>query len=82
MRTYHQQTIRYGLAAPQPAPEFLAQIVTQAEAGLRGRGFGEETLLAPIRQRLHRHLNPAQRARSIFRADGLAAMVEALTIRL
>jgi hypothetical protein len=74
MRTYHQQTIRHGLRAPQPAPDFLAHIVA--------RGFGEETLLAPIRQRLQRHLNPAQRARSVLHADGLAAMIEALTIRL
>jgi gamma-glutamylcysteine synthetase len=82
MRTYHQQTIRHGLRAPQPAPDFLAHIVAQAAEGLQSRGFGEETLLAPIRQRLQRHLNPAQRARSVLHADGLAAMIEALTIRL
>jgi hypothetical protein len=60
----------------------LAHIVAQAAEGLQSRGFGEETLLAPIRQRLQRHLNPAQRARSVLHADGLAAMIEALTIRL
>jgi gamma-glutamylcysteine synthetase len=82
MRIYHQQAIRYGLRAPQPGPDFLARIVGYAEAGLRSRGFGEERLLAPILGRLHRHLNPAQRARSILHTDGMAAMVEALAIRL
>ena len=82
MRTYHQQAIRYGLRAPQPAPGFLEYIVAQAEDGLRQRGFGEESLLAPIHSRLDRHQNPAQRARAIFQADGMAAMIEAATIRL
>jgi gamma-glutamyl:cysteine ligase YbdK (ATP-grasp superfamily) len=82
MRTYHQQAIRYGLRAPQPAPHFLEHIVAQAAAGLHARGFGEERLLAPIQSRLERHLNPAQRARAIFRSDGMAAMVDAMAIRL
>jgi hypothetical protein len=82
MRTYHQQAIRYGLRAPQPGPDFLARIVQHAATGLRERGFGEERLLAPIERRLHRHLNPAQSARAVFHADGLAAMVEATAIRL
>jgi gamma-glutamylcysteine synthetase len=82
MRIYHQQAIRYGLRAPQPAPNFLERIMMQAENGLRRRGFGEERLLASIQSRLERHLNPAQRALAIFRSDGIAAMVEAAAIRL
>ena len=82
MRTYHQQAIRYGLRAPQPAPHFLEHIVAQAADGLRQRGFGEETLLAPVLSRLDRHQNPAQRARAVFQSDGMAAMIEAATIRL
>jgi gamma-glutamylcysteine synthetase len=82
MRTYHQQAIRYGLRAPQPAPDFLARIVGLAEQGLRARGFGEERLLGAIQGRLERHLNPAQRSRRLYQTDGMAAMVEAAAIRV
>lgn len=82
MRIYHQQAIRHGLRAPQPAPHFLENIAAQAEDGLRLRGFGEESLLAPIRSRLDRRQDPAQRARAIFQSDGIAAMIEAAAIRL
>jgi gamma-glutamylcysteine synthetase len=81
MRTYHQQAIRHGLSAPQPAPNFLEHIVTLAHAGLRSRGFGEETLLSSIQTRLDRHQNPAQRSRAIFLSDGLPALIDAATIR-
>ncbi len=82
LRIYHQQATQYGLRAPQPAPDFLTTIVMQAQTGLRARGFGEERLLAPIWTRLDRLQNPAQRARMIFQSDGLAAMTEAVAIRL
>jgi gamma-glutamylcysteine synthetase len=75
LRTYHQLAIRHGLAAPQPAPDFLATVVDHAEAGLRGRAQGEECFLQPIRDRLYRGQNPAQRARSIFQIDGLRALL-------
>jgi gamma-glutamylcysteine synthetase len=82
LRVYHQQAIRHGLAAPQPAPEFLPEIVQRAQAGLVTRGFGEEALLTPIWSRLSRRQNPAQRARAVFQADGLAAMIEAAAVRV
>ena len=47
MRIYHQQVIRHGLAAPQPAPGFLHHLLQLAEAALERRGFGEETV--PVR---------------------------------
>jgi gamma-glutamylcysteine synthetase len=81
MRTYHQQAIRFGLAAPQPAPHFLQEVVALAEMGLAARNFGEEALLAPIWTRLERNLNPAQRARAIFQADGLPGLLVQATIR-
>ena len=82
LRVYHQQAIRHGLHAPQPAPDFLEEIVRRAQAGLAARGFGEETLLAPIWSRLSRRQNPAERARAVFRADGLAALVEIAAVRV
>jgi len=81
MRTYHQQSIRFGLAAPQPAPEFLHEVVTLAEKGLAARHFGEEALLAPLWTRLERSQNPAQRARAVFQADGLNGLLAHATIR-
>lgn len=82
MRTYQQQAIRHGLRAPQPAPHFLEQIVGWAEDGLRQRGLNEETLLQPIYERLYRNENPAQRARRVFRSDGMAGLLRHAVIRL
>ncbi|MCL4861251.1 MAG: hypothetical protein KJZ93_17680 [Caldilineaceae bacterium] len=81
MRTYHQQAIRYGLAAPQPAPDFLRTVVRHAEEGLRRRGQQEERFLRPIHNRLYRRQNPAQRARSIFQIDGLRGLLAHTAIR-
>jgi gamma-glutamylcysteine synthetase len=81
MRTYHRQVIRTGLAAPQPTPGLLPQIVTLAAEGLRRRGRGEERLLAPIFQRLERRMNPAHQIRHLFQADGIAGLLRRVAIR-
>ena len=81
MQTYHRQTIRSGLSAPQPAPNFLKQIVEMADAGLRRRGLGEERLLVPLHQRLERRLNPAQRSRFFFQSDGITGLLRRTAIR-
>ncbi len=81
MRLYHRQVIRNGLAAPQPAPRFLAEIVTMAEEGLRRRGQGEERYLGPIFERLARGLNPAQRVRRLFQMDGIPGVLRHTAIR-
>lgn len=81
MQTYHRQTIRSGLSAPQPAPNFLKQIVEMANAGLQRRGLGEERLLLPLYQRLERRLNPAQRSRYYFQSDGIAGLLRRTAIR-
>lgn len=81
MRTYHHQVIRAGLAAPQPAPDFLSHIVAMTAAGLRRRGRGEEVFLAPILHRLERKSNPAQQIRHIFQADGITGLLRRTAIR-
>lgn len=81
MRQYHQQVIRRGLAAPQPAPDFLGQIVDLATQGLATRGFGEEGLLTPVQRRLDWEENPAQRVRRIYRTDGMAGLLAHAAIR-
>jgi gamma-glutamylcysteine synthetase len=81
MRLWHRQVIRDGLRAPQPAADLLPALVQMAEGGLARRGFGEERLLAPLFDRLERNENPAQRARRIFRTDGMDALIASLAIR-
>lgn len=81
MRTYQQQAIRHGLRAPQPAHNFLDQIAQFAAQGLRRRNAGEEGLLEPIFDRLYRRENPAQRARRIFRSDGMLGLLRHVAIR-
>jgi gamma-glutamylcysteine synthetase len=81
MRTYHKQAIAGGLAAPQPAPDFLYRLVSWAKQGLQSRGYGEERLIEPILKRLYRRENPAQRARRIFRTDGMAELIAHAAIR-
>ena len=80
LRTYHQQAIRFGLAAPQPAPDFLLRLAELAERALAARGFGEETLLQPIFARLRRRMNPAQAFRAVYRHDGMPGLVRATTV--
>ncbi|HRW04509.1 MAG TPA: glutamate-cysteine ligase family protein [Caldilineaceae bacterium] len=81
MRTYHQQTIRHGLAAPQPLPDFLTQLVAFANAALERRGHGEEKLLTSIYNRLFRRQNPAQRARQVYEIDGMQGLLRHTAIR-
>ena len=81
MRVYHQQVIRFGLDAPQPVPDLLRRVLGLAEDALARRGCGEERLLAPVWRRLDRRQNPAQRARIVFRHDGMAGLIDHATIR-
>lgn len=81
MQDYHQATIMHGLAAPQPTADFLPHVVELSRRGLRDRGYGEETLLAPIDDRLERHHNPAQRSRQIFAIDGIQGLLRHAWIR-
>ena len=76
MRQYHDQVVRAGLAAPEPAPGFLAEILGLAAAALARRGYGEEAMLAPLWQRLERRENPAQRLRRVFLEAGLEGLIE------
>jgi gamma-glutamylcysteine synthetase len=76
LRAYQQQVIIHGLAALQPAPGFLQQLVTMAASALQKRGQGEEVFIKPIFDRLAKGANPAQEARQIFEREGLAGLLE------
>jgi gamma-glutamylcysteine synthetase len=81
LRTYHRQAILSGLAAPQPTPGFLDQVVALAQNGLARRGQGEASYLLPILQRLERLESPGQRVRRIFRTDGIHGLLAHTAIR-
>lgn len=81
MRLYHQQVVRYGLDAPQPAPQLLQRALALAEEALAARGRGEERLLSPLWRRVERRQNPAQRARIVFRQDGIRGLLDHVTLR-
>ena len=80
MKQYHHQVVRAGLAAPEPAPGFLAEVLALAAAALARRGYGEERMLTPLWQRLEQRENPGQRARRVFKAEGLEGLIEASDI--
>ncbi len=77
---YRRAAVREGLAAREPAPGFLAGLVSIAEDGLRRRGRGEERFLAPIWNRLDRKRSPGQEARDILRRRGMARFIEAVSL--
>jgi len=81
MRSWHRWVITSGLAAPEPAQDFLEKILRLAEDAVRARGFGEEVYFAPLWQRLEKKENPAQVARQLFLKGGLEGMLEYVQIR-
>src|SRR5262249_48994853 len=68
LRRYRVEAIRHGLSAAEPAAGFLERTLRIAEAGLRGRGRGEEVFLKPLWTRLKQRVTPGERNREIFRA--------------
>ena len=76
MREYHHEAVRAGLAAPEPASGFLAEVLGLAAAALARRGYGEESMLAPLWRRLERRENPAQRVQRVFAEKGLEGLLE------
>ncbi len=81
LRAWHHDVVRRGLAVADPAPDFLAEVLTRCSAALARRELGEEALLAPLWQRLERRDNPAQEATRLVEREGLPALLEARTFR-
>lgn len=82
MRAWHHAAIARGLGAEEPFPGLIAGVLDRCEEALAARGRGEEALLAPLRARLDRRENAAQRHLLAFEAGGLPALVEATRVRL
>lgn len=74
---YRERAIAAGLGAEEPFPGFLRRTLELAEAGLRGRGAGEEAHLADAWERLERRRSPADEALEIFNREGIGGLVRA-----
>tara|TARA_B100000609_G_scaffold199573_1_gene204332 strand:+ start:14529 stop:15809 length:1281 start_codon:yes stop_codon:yes gene_type:complete len=81
MRAYHHDVIHKGLAADEPFEGFLRGVLERCEAALVARGFGEESLMAPLWKRLEAKQNPGQQALAVFEEGGMEALIPFLAIR-
>jgi gamma-glutamylcysteine synthetase len=75
MHHYHRAAIRDGLATAEPVPDLMQTLLGLVEAALTRRGYGEESLLAPLWQRLERRQNPAQQVRRVFTQSGIPGLI-------
>jgi len=60
--------------------DLAGRMLDAAEIGLRRRGLGEETFLAPLRRRLRERRCPADEAADLFEAGGAEALVAARSL--
>ncbi len=81
MLDYRYRTVRRGLLAWEPAPDFLHHILEMAEQAIQKRGLGEEVYFKPLWNRLYRSLNPARHMRRVFRLTGVDGVIDRSTIR-
>lgn len=80
LNDYHNEAVKFGLAARQPRQGFLLNIMTLAYKALSRRGLGEEEFLKPLFERLKEQLNPGQKAKKIYQEKGLDALIKYLAI--
>ena len=76
---WHARAARDGLAAREPAPGLIDDVLAACDGALRARGLGEEDHLAPLRGRARDGKNPAQVARDVFVRGGVDALIEHAT---
>ena len=81
MRAWHHRVARRGLAAEEPAPGLSRRLLEAMAAALADRGRGEERYLRPLQERAREGRNPAQAARELVAAEGVAALIEARALR-
>lgn len=79
---YRELAILHGLGAPEPVPGFLEALLDLVLGGLRRRGHGEESFLAPAFESLDGRSGPASRARALFEEGGAPALVEEMSLAL
>ncbi|MFZ1754237.1 MAG: glutamate-cysteine ligase family protein [Caldilineaceae bacterium] len=81
MRSWHRSVITSGLAAPEPAQDFLEGILRLAEEAVAARGLGEEIYFAPLWQRLEKKEDPAQAARRVFLQKGMEGLLDFVQVQ-
>lgn len=57
-------------------------MLTISEAGLKQRGFGEESYLVPLKERVKEGRSPAMKAIDVFKKQGMQGLLEQVLIRL
>lgn len=64
--------------AGKPVAPLAGTLLAMAKAGLRKRGLGEESLLAPLGRRLDAHRTPADDAIEVFSRSGMDGLIDTL----
>jgi gamma-glutamylcysteine synthetase len=77
---YRSRAVRWGLGAREPARAFLEVVLDVAERGLKARGYGEEVLMGPFRERLAVREGPSHQARETVRSSGIAGFVDTVAL--
>lgn len=80
LREMRQWAMRHGPASGYDGAEALHELtgvmLDVAASGLRARGFGEESYLAPLQERHRRRRCPADEATEVFRDRGVHGLTE------
>ena len=79
-REWHQAAILQGLAASEPVPGLLSDVLDLCEAALRRRDRDEARYLNPLRARLDVRRNAAQEAVQMLETQGMSRLLQARTI--
>ena len=79
---WRRQVARDGLVAKSAYSDIFHGVASLAVEGLQSRGRGEETLLAPILERLRVGRSPAAEGLAAFNSGGLPAYLDHYTVSL
>jgi gamma-glutamylcysteine synthetase len=80
-RAWHQAAVLQGLAATEPVPGLLSDVLDLCEAALARRGRDEARYLKPLRGRLHVRRNAAQESVKTLETQGMGHLLQARTIQ-
>ncbi len=75
MLRYRHAVVREGLAAREPVPHLIRDLVKIAQAGLARRGRGEEKFLEPVWRRVERRESPGERAVDAMTHAGIPGLL-------
>lgn len=76
MHTWRQQVVALGLAAPEPVPGLIGEVLDRCMIGLARRGRGEEALLGPLYDRVGARRSPGEAAIDALSEGGLDGLLD------